>query len=259
MNRWDEENRNRLTLEHLIDCTATHKCKLQYQQRRRARPRSCGWRGAVHREGWDFFGSAARRREIAGSGRRTAVLAANPTAERGATGVSAGGEARGTEWKCGGLCFLGRGQEGEAEGEMRGGWDVINEEARGARVASWLFLRFVRSAMVLGTCVLHLLEQQLHKKKIISPLLVCVLLFRIPLLWLFRSQIIGMISSATAAALDVARDRIAMPAAAFSSYLYNRTYVLFEPVCPFFLKKMSLYDMVLLYLFLKKNACNFSM
>ena len=50
----------------------------------------------------------------------------------------------------------------------------------------------------------------------------CVLLFRIPLLWLFRSQIIGMISSATAAALDVARDRIVMPAAAFSSYLYNR-------------------------------------
>jgi len=173
--------------------------------------------GVVHREGWDLFGSAARRRELAGSRHRTAVLAANRTAERGGYWGSAGGEARGTEWKCGGLCFLGRGQEGEAEGEMRGGWDVINEEARGARVASWLFLRFVRSAMVLGTCVLHLLEQQLHKKKtFIFPLLVCVLLFRIPLSSIvkviIRSQIIGMISSATAAALDVARDRIVMPA-----------------------------------------------
>jgi len=30
--------------------------------------------------------------------------------------VSAGGEARGTEWKSGGLCFLGIGQEGEGSG-----------------------------------------------------------------------------------------------------------------------------------------------
>ena len=37
----------------------------------------------VHREGWDWFGSAAPRPEIAGSKRQTAVLAADRDAERG--------------------------------------------------------------------------------------------------------------------------------------------------------------------------------
>ena len=98
------------------DCTATHKCKAPVSTETKIAIAELRLEGVVHREGWDFFGSAARRREIAGSGRRTAVLAANPTAERGATGVSAGGEARGTEWKSGGLCFLGIGQEGEGSG-----------------------------------------------------------------------------------------------------------------------------------------------
>ena len=98
------------------DCTATHKCKAPVSTETKIAIAELRLEGVVHREGWDLFGSAARRRELAGSRRRTAVLAVNRTAERGGYWGSAGGEARGTEWKSGGLCFLGIGQEGEGSG-----------------------------------------------------------------------------------------------------------------------------------------------